>query len=84
MIALKASHPLPLLLQAAGLARSTFFYRQATLKAPVRHAELRTKIYEVFTGAKGRYGHRRVYAVLVRDGCQVARKTVPNSCVKRI
>lgn len=76
MIALKASHPLPLLLQAAGLARSTFFYRQATLKAPDRHAELRTQIYEVFTGAKGRYGHRRVHAVLVREGRQVAKKTV--------
>lgn len=76
MIALKASHPLPLLLQAAGLARSTFFYRQATLQAPVRHAELRAKISEVFTGAKGRYGHRRVHAVLVREGRQVAKKTV--------
>ncbi|MBP2412618.1 transposase InsO family protein [Arthrobacter stackebrandtii] len=76
MIALKASHSLPLLLQAAGLARSTFFHRQAALKKPDRHAELRAQIHEVFTGARGRYGHRRVHAVLTRQGEQIARKTV--------
>lgn len=76
MIALKATHPLPLLLAAAGLPRSTFFHRQAALKAPDRHAELRARIHEVFAEARGRHGHRRVHAVLVRDGRQVARKTV--------
>lgn len=76
MIALKASHPLPLLLQAAGLARSTFFNRQAALKIPDRHAELRAQIHKAFTDAKGRYGHRRIHAVLRRQGWQVARKTV--------
>ena len=76
MIALKASHPLPLLLQAAGLARSTFFNRQATLQKPDRHAELRAQIHKAFTDAKGRYGHRRIHAVLRRQGWQVARKTV--------
>lgn len=76
VIALKASHPLPLLLAAAGLPRSTFFHRQAALKAPDRHAELRARIHEVFTEAKGRYGHRRIHAILKRQGWQVAKKTV--------
>jgi putative transposase len=76
VIALKASHPLPLLLQAAGLARSTFFHRQAALKTPDRHAELRAQIHEIFTQAKGRYGHRRIHAALARRGRHVARKTV--------
>lgn len=76
MIALKASHSLPLLLQAAGLARSAFFHRQAALKTPDRHAELRTQIHEVFAQVKGRYGHRRIHAVLARRGWQIARKTV--------
>jgi len=73
---LKATHALPLLLQAAGLARSTFFYRQAALKVPDRHAELRTRIHEIFKEAKGRYGHRRIHAVLRRQGWNVAPKTV--------
>ncbi len=76
MIALKASHSLPLLLQAAGLARSTFFHRQAARKNPDRHAELRAQIHEIFTKAKGRYGHRRINAVLRRQGWRIARKTV--------
>lgn len=76
MIALKASHSLPLLLQAAGLPRSTFFHRQAALQTPDRHAELRAQIHEAFTQAKGRYGHRRIHAVLRRQGWQIARKTV--------
>lgn len=76
MASLKASHALPLLLQAAGLARSTFFHGQAALKAPDRHAELRTQIHEIFTGAKGRYGHRRIHAILARRGYAVAKKTV--------
>ncbi|WP_243400299.1 IS3 family transposase [Arthrobacter glacialis] len=76
MLALKASFPLPLLLAAAGLPRSTFFYRQAALRAPDRHAELRMQVHEVFTDTKGRYGHRRIHAVLIRRGWQVARKTV--------
>nr|WP_245356894.1 IS3 family transposase [Paeniglutamicibacter kerguelensis] len=76
VIALKASHPLPLLLAAAGLPRSTFFHRQAALKTHDRHADLRTRIHEIFTEAKGRYGHRRIHATLARDGRHVARKTV--------
>ncbi|ALE04270.1 integrase [Arthrobacter sp. ERGS1:01] len=76
VIALRASHPLPLLLAAAGLPRSTFFHRQAALTAPDRHAELRARIHEVFTEAKGRYGHRRIHAFLRRQGWQVAKKTV--------
>ena len=73
---LKASHALPLLLQAAGLARSTFFYRQAALKTPDRHAALRASIHKIFTAARGRYGYRRIHAALRRQGWQVAGKTV--------
>ncbi|MET9262906.1 IS3 family transposase [Amycolatopsis sp. NPDC004079] len=74
--ALKADHPLPALLAAAGLARSTFFYHQARLDRPDPHAELKTAIAEAFAAARGRYGHRRIHAVLARDGWHVAKKTV--------
>lgn len=46
------------------------------LKTPDRHAELRAQIHEIFTGAKGRYGLRRIHAVLARQGRQTAQKTV--------
>ncbi|MFS8104303.1 IS3 family transposase [Lentzea alba] len=73
---LKADYPLPVLLAAAGLARSTFYYHQARLTRPDPHAELKTAIIEAFEQARGRYGHRGVHTVLARQGRQVAKKTV--------
>jgi putative transposase len=75
VIACKAEHPLPVLLQIAQLARSTFFYHQSRLHRPDRHTALREAIRSVFTRAKGRYGHRRIHAELRRDA-PVAKKTV--------
>jgi putative transposase len=73
---LKADHPLAVLLEVAGLARSTFFYHQARLTRPDPQAELKTAITEVFEQAHGRYGHRRIHIVLARQGRRVAKKTV--------
>jgi putative transposase len=74
--ALKADYPLAVLLAVAGLARSTFFYHQARLTRPDPQADLKTAITEAFEAARGRYGHRRVHAVLIRQGRRVAKKTV--------
>lgn len=76
VIALKADFPLPVLLKVTGLARSTFFYHQARLLAPDPRQQLKTAIAEVFTANHGRYGHRRIHAVLTRQGWSVAKKTV--------
>lgn len=74
--ALKAQHRLDLLLQVAGLARSTFFYHQAKLDRPDPRAELKAALEEVFTTNKARYGHRRVHHQLRAAGWRVAKKTV--------
>jgi putative transposase len=74
--ALKAQYPLPLLLEVAGLARSTFFYHQARFERPDPQAELKAVIGAVFKAAHGRYGHRRVHAKLTTKGWRVAKKTV--------
>jgi putative transposase len=73
---LKAEYPLAVLLAVAGLARSTFFYHQARLTRPDPHAELKAAITTQFEAARGRYGHRRVHAMLHRKGWRVAKKTV--------
>jgi putative transposase len=73
---LKAQFPLPVLLMAAGLARSTYFYHQARLDRPDPHAELKIEITEEFQAAHGRYGHRRVHEALTGRGRRVAKKTV--------
>jgi putative transposase len=64
------------LLDVAGLARSTFFYHQAKHAQPDTRADLKAAICEAFVAAHGRYGHRRVHAVLSSQGWQVAKKTV--------
>jgi len=74
--ALKADHRLPVLLEVAGLARSTFYYHQGKPEAPDARADLKIAIVEVFEAAHGRYGHRRIHTVLTRRGFVVAKKTV--------
>lgn len=73
---LKAEHPLGVLLEVAGLARSTFFYHQARFDCEDPQATLKAAIREAFNDARGRYGHRRIHAVLTRRGWRVAKKTV--------
>jgi putative transposase len=76
LIALKADFPLPVLLQVAGLARSTFFYHQARLQAPDPQAALKAAVTEIFEKNHGRYGHRRIHTELAKQGWTVAKKTV--------
>lgn len=75
MLALRAEHRLEVLLEVAGLARSTFFYRQARLDRPDPHAELKTAIITAFEASRRR-GHRIVRDELREAGRRVAKKTV--------
>ena len=76
VISLKADHPLSVLLEVAGLARSTFFYHQAKLIQPDPRADLKAAIVAAFQAVQGRYGHRRIRTVLIGQGWKVAKKTV--------
>ena len=76
VVALKAVHSLTTLLTIAGLAWSTFFYHQARLTEPDKHADLKIAIRQIFDRHRGRYGHRRVHQRLRREGWVVSKKTV--------
>jgi putative transposase len=76
VVSLKAGYPLPVLLDVAGLARSTFFYHQARLQGPDPKEKLKAAVTEIFGTNHGRYGHRRVHAELLKQGWTVAKKTV--------
>jgi len=73
---LRERHPLWALLKVSGLARSTFYYQMAALKAGDRHGELKLKIARIFAQHKGRYGYRRVTAALRQSGTWANHKTV--------
>lgn len=64
-----------MLLRAAGLARSTFYYQ---INAPVldKHAELKACVRRIYDQHKGRYGYRRVTAALRQLGEYANHKTV--------
>jgi putative transposase len=72
---LRHEHPLALLLRAAGLARSTFYYQSKTLLTD-KHADLKDRIRSVFHGNKGRYGYRRITATLGNSGELINHKKV--------
>lgn len=66
-----------MLLSIADLARSTFYYHQKRFdEKPAPYAQVRTRIQEIFTDSRECYGHRKIWAVLVKEGITIAKKTV--------
>ena len=65
-----------MLLDIAGLARSTYYYQAARLDPVDPHQALQAAITEIFTKNQARYGHRRIHIELRKQGWQVAKKTV--------
>ncbi len=72
---MRRGHRLALLLRAAGLARSTFYYQSKVLVAD-KHAALKERINSLYHGNKGRYGYRRITAALGHNGEVVNHKKV--------
>lgn len=69
-------YPLAGLLKLAGLARSTFYYKQKVLQEEDKYQGLKDAIQAVFTQHKGRYGYRRVTDTLRQAGKRINHKTV--------
>jgi putative transposase len=61
---LRHEHKLSTLLQLADLSRSTFYYQRSVIAGEVRVDKLESKINEIYTKHKGRYGYRRITATL--------------------
>ena len=76
MIELRQDYPLPALLKAAGLSRSTFYYQAAVLEAGDKYAALKARIRAIYERHKGRYGYRRITAELCWAGQAINHKTV--------
>ncbi|WP_460044060.1 IS3 family transposase [Pseudomonas sp. S2_H01] len=72
---LRHEHSMQWLLRAAGLAHSTFYY-QAKAVARDKHAGLKAHVRRIYEQHKGRYGYRRITAVLRQIGEHANHKTV--------
>lgn len=73
---LRPEFPLARLLNAAGLARSTFYWQLASGKKPDKYADDRQQILTLFHKHKGRYGYRRITLAGRREGSLLNHKTV--------
>lgn len=65
-----------LLLKAAGLARSTFYYHLKSHEAEDPHAGLKTRIRSIYDRHRGCYGYRRIAAQVRQSGEVVNHKKV--------
>ena len=73
---MRQEHPLPALLRAAGLPRSTFYYHLKTLEADDRHAGLKDRIRAIYDRHRGCYGYRRITAQIRQEGEPVNHKKI--------
>lgn len=74
--ALKQTYPLTELLRVLGLARSSYFYHRAALKAGDKYATIRTMLTDIFNSNYQCYGYRRLHAMLRHEGLWLSEKVV--------
>lgn len=65
-----------MLLRTTELSRSTFYYQVKVARAGDRHADLKSRIGALYDRHAGRYGYRRITAVLCQAGEMANHKTV--------
>lgn len=73
---LKNSYSLPLLLQKLQLSKSSYYYQEQSLQKEDKYTLLRVRVIELFTENKGRYGYRRIHALLKRENIIVSEKVI--------
>ncbi|BDO55273.1 hypothetical protein DZ08F97_46170 [Escherichia coli] len=66
--ALRQTYPLTELLHVLGLARSSYFYHRAALKAGDKYATIRTMLTDIVNSNYQCYGYRRLHAMLRHEG----------------
>jgi len=74
--ALRKSYPLSELLGCLRMPKSSYFYHHVVLSMPEKYAELREQLRAAFAQVDGRYGYRRLHAILTRDGRVVSEKVI--------
>jgi putative transposase len=73
---LRRRHSLSVLLNVAGMARSSFYYHMKQLKAKDKYSNEKKIITKIFHQNKGRYGYRRITLELRNRGVKLNHKTV--------
>jgi transposase InsO family protein len=74
--ALKNKYSLPILLQKLRLAKSSYYYQHKLASTPDKYEALRNRITILFGENSGRYGYRRIRALLIREGLRISEKVI--------
>ena len=73
---LRQKYKLEILLSVAQLARATFYYHLKRMKKQDKYAQAKEEITAIYHENKGRYGYRRITAVLRQRKIHLNHKTV--------
>lgn len=76
VVARKDKHSLPVFLERFGLSKSSYYYQETAMRREDKYDGVRRRISELFHENKGRYGYRRVYGLLKREGIVLSEKAV--------
>lgn len=74
--ALKNKYSLPILLQRLRLAKSSYYYQHKLASMPDKYEALRDRVEILFGENSGRYGYRRIRALLIREGLRISEKVI--------
>lgn len=74
--ALRSTYKLKDLLQVFSMAKSSYCYQKAVLRAPDKYAELRTQMRAIFKESNKSYGYRRIHCIIRKKGQRVSEKIV--------
>nr|WP_243870668.1 IS3 family transposase [Enterocloster clostridioformis] len=65
-----------MLLKRLKLPKSSYYYRETSLKKQDKYSGIRKRISALFNENSGRYGYRRIHALLSREGTVISEKVV--------
>jgi transposase InsO family protein/transposase-like protein len=74
--ALRTTYPLNTLLTMIEMPKSSYFYQREAQNKGDKYATLRTTVKEVFNENHGRYGYRRLHAIIRKSGERVSEKVI--------
>lgn len=74
--ALKNRYPLPTLLKKLYFPKSSYYYQEAAFRKEDKYRDIRKKVTVLFHENKERYGYRRIYGLLKREGITISEKVV--------
>lgn len=74
--ALRDKYKLKELLSVLHIAKSSYCYNAAVLRAPEKYADIRARITDLFKSVSKRYGYRRIHALLKRESISISEKVV--------